>query len=73
MTAALTRNEQWLLRDALCRRRDDAARQRAITERNLAEGCSDTDVLNRLARHEELELATLDSLATKLLPPEWVR
>ena len=73
MTAALTLPEQWMLRDALTRRHDDAAKQRAITERNLAEGRQDTDVLTRLARHEELELATLDSIATKLLSPEWVR
>lgn len=72
MSTDLTRTEQWMLRDALRDRHARAARQRAITERDLAEGFSDVDVLTRLAYHEELDLAAIDGLRAKLLPG-WMR
>lgn len=62
----VTPKEKWLLERALYGERRRTARQRAISECNLAEGVSDTDVVNRLALHEELDLAAIDSLVDKL-------
>lgn len=65
-TLDITSQEKWLLRRALYGQRRRTARQRAISECNLADGVPDTDVVTRLALHEELELAEIDSLVNKL-------
>lgn len=71
MSAGLTRAELWMLLSALDDRHARAAKQRAISERTLAEG-SGSDATIRLACYEELDLAALDSLRQKLLP-RWMQ
>lgn len=58
--------EKWTLHRALYGQRQRTARQRSISEQNLADGCTDTNVVERLALHEELELAAIDRLIDKL-------
>ena len=64
--SALTRAEEWMLRSALDLQHDRTARQRAITECDLAE--RPTEARLRLAFYEETDLAALDGLREKLLP-----
>lgn len=58
--------EKCVLHSALLRQRQSTSRQRLLSECNLSEGVPDLDVVTRLARHEELELAAIDGLLEKL-------
>ena len=65
---SFTVEERSALGMALHRSRDAVAKQRAITEKSIGEGRGGPDhaeTLNRLAYFDEVELAALDSLATK--------
>ena len=66
LTLDVSIEEKHLIRTGLRRLRQSTQQQRAISERNLVEGCQDIDVAERLALHEERELASLDVLLGKL-------
>lgn len=70
MNVDISIEEKLILHAALKKQRASTSRQRAITERDLmkcADGTySDIDVCRRIARFEELELAAIDGLLSKL-------